>query len=173
MAPLANSSSTSILIMEWWAGVAFMLNHLKLQNNGGQPLSWWWWPFIILSTNTRSNAFPLIQEFRKGANQHNRWRSWWWRLWHIVNDWHQCLSFFLESVVLVDTPPTALLLPPWWPSGLGSMLGFFGNEAPPDSGRAYFWTLNQNNFWLASGTPNREWRLGQSKVGCVVSLCQG
>ena len=30
-----------------------------------------------------SNASPLIQEFRKGSNLHNRWR---WRLWNIRND---------------------------------------------------------------------------------------
>ena len=50
MAPLANSSSTSLWITGWWA-VADLLNYLKLRYNGIEHRNWRWWPLFMLSTN--------------------------------------------------------------------------------------------------------------------------
>ena len=49
--------------------------------------------------------------------------------------------FFLESMVLLDTPQ-ANFLPIWWLSVPMSKWGSFAKEATSDSTTCHFWTLN-------------------------------
>ena len=70
------------------------------------------------------------------------------------------LPFLLESVVLNSVPPVNFL-PPWQPSGLGSRWGFFGEEAPQDSGTGQFWTLNWNKTHLDNSIVQNVMNLGK------------
>ena len=127
--------------MEWRAGVACMLNHLKLWKNGGWHLSWRWWPCTISCKNLLE-VMLLHWSKNSGLGIPNCTEE----------DDENCNSSGM-------TPPTACHLPkvivtgqcirinfllPWWPSDLGSRWGSFGKEALPDSHKDCFWTLNQN-----------------------------
>ena len=119
-----------------------MLNCLKLQNTGGWHLSWRWWPLTILSTNLLE---VMLLHWSK-----NLWREPAYNQMKVIvmktvthQEWHfPWLPFFWKSVVLVDTPPTAV--PPLTSIRLRLKVRNLCKEVPPDSCTGQIWTLNWN-----------------------------
>ena len=98
--------------MGWWAAATLTLNCQKVQNKGGQDLSWRWWPQTILSTNLLEvMLLHWSKKIEKHTNLKNsRWR--WWGgqgMWHIKSANPPQLPFLLVSAELGDNATSRLL----------------------------------------------------------------
>ena len=148
-----------------------MLDCLKLHNNGGWHLSWRWWPFTILSTNLLevmllqwSMNFESVPTCTTDEDDENCDTS--GTMFPMApflptlsgTGW--CTSCWLSAILTTVRLSVKMRL--LWKGGTNKLWCRPFLNIKPEPG-----------LWLGSDSPHRGWRLGQSKGGYVVGLCQG